>query len=85
MTREDLLEFPYFSDLILSGEEEAEKRSEKLGRKKEAENLLTKLLEQRFDALPAWAKKKIETAEAKTLERWTLRVLKAATLKDALK
>ena len=97
MTREDLLEYPLFSELILEGEEIAEERGEKrgekrgkklgeeVGKKKEAAALLTKQLSHRFGKLPAWAKEKIAAADVRTLERWGLRMLEAESLEEALK
>lgn len=81
ITREDLLEYPLFSELILEGEEIAEKR----GQQAAMESLLSKQLRQRFGALPAWAKKKIKAADVKTLEKWALQVLIAESLEGALK
>jgi predicted transposase YdaD len=42
------------------------------------------LLEQRFGTLPDWAAKKIDGASEEALEKWTTRVLNAASLEDAL-
>lgn len=84
MTREDLLELPMISDLILGGEEIAEKRGAQTGMKQKAESLLSRLLKQRFGALPAWAQKKIAAADVKTLDKWVLSVLDAKNLEDVL-
>ncbi len=45
---------------------------------------MTRLLQQRFGALPAWASQKIAAAELATLEQWSLRILGAATLDSVL-
>lgn len=88
MTREDLLELPLISDLILGGEEIAEKRGEKrgmqTGMKKNAASMLSRLLKQRFGALPVWAQKKVAAADVKTLDKWVLSVLNAQNLEDVL-
>jgi predicted transposase YdaD len=42
------------------------------------------LLEQRFGALPDWAAKRIDGASEETLEKWSTRLLSAASLEDAL-
>lgn len=89
LTREDLLELPMISELVLFGEQQAEERGEKKGEKKgkreEARRLLSKQLEYRFGELPDWAKQEIASADLRTLERWSLRLLKAKTLADILK
>ena len=45
-------------------------------------SLLGKLLTKRFGSLPAKAKKKLQSAHADQLERWTLRVLDATRLDE---
>jgi hypothetical protein len=47
-------------------------------------NLLRRLLERRFGALPDWARDRIATADSAALEEWGLRVLDAASLDDVL-
>ena len=85
MTREDLLSYSFFSELILDGEEIAEKRGKEVGKKEQAIATLTNLLSYRFGKLPAWAKKKIKAADVKTLDDWALRVLSAESLEEALR
>lgn len=89
LTREDLLELPMISELVLFGEQQAEERGEKKGEKKgkreEARKLLSKMLEHRFGELPDWARQEIAIADLRTLERWSLRLLKAKTMAEILK
>ena len=93
ITREDLREWPMISDLMLSAEQEAEARGlkkgertgEKKGQRKEALRLLSKQLEQRFGALPEWAETQLAIASLPMLERWSLQLLTAKSLKAALK
>jgi len=77
------------SELVLFGEQQAEERGEKKGERKgkreEARKLLSKQLELRFGALPNWAKQEIAAADLRTLERWSLRLLKAGSLREVLK
>jgi hypothetical protein len=47
-------------------------------------NLLIRLLERRFGALPGWARDRIAAADIPTLEEWGLRVLDASNLEDVL-
>ncbi|MEP7336428.1 MAG: hypothetical protein ABI977_01570 [Acidobacteriota bacterium] len=84
MTREDLLSYPFFSELILDGEVIAEKRGKEIGKKEQAAAMLSRLLRYRFGKLPAWSKRKIAVADMKTLDQWALRVLDAETLEEAL-
>jgi hypothetical protein len=65
---------------VQEGEQKAEQRGEQRG---EA-NLLRRLLERRFGALPDWARDRIAAADTATLEEWGLRVLEAASLEDVL-
>lgn len=46
--------------------------------------LLTRMLEAKFGKAPKWAKEKIAAANARTLEKWAVRLLKAETLEEAL-
>ena len=85
ITREDLLEWPGISELLISGEQQAEVRGEKKGERRGEINLLTKQLEARFGALPTWATKQLATADMRKLERWSLQLLAAKSLKEALK
>jgi len=93
LTREDLLELPLISELVLFGEQEAEARGqkkgerqgEKRGKREEARKLLSIMLEHRFGVLPGWAKDKIAAADLRTLEQWSVRLLKAQTLEEAVK
>ena len=85
ITREDLLEWPGISELLISGEQQAEVRGEKKGERRGEINLLTKQLEARFGGLPTWATKHLATADLRKLERWSLQLLTAKSLKEALK
>jgi hypothetical protein len=58
------------------GEQRAEQRGEA--------NLLRRLLERRFGALPDWARDRIAAADSAALEEWGLRVLDAGSLDDVL-
>ncbi len=77
ITREYLIGIPVIGDLMLSGEEQAETRGER--------KVLTKQLEARFGLLPAWAKKHLSSADVRKLEHWSLQLLTAKSLKEALK
>ena len=55
------------------------------GARKEAMSLLTRLLERRFGPLPKAATRKLKAADLVTLEDWSLRVLDAGSLEQALK
>lgn len=81
ITREDLLEYPLFSELILEGEAIAEE----IGKKKQAVSMLSKLVRYRFGKLPTWARRKIAEADLRTLDQWALSVLKSERLEEALK
>ncbi len=97
ITREDLLTTPLIGELMLFGEQEAEARGKKIG-EREGEKigeqigeqigqrkLLAKQLAARFGALPVWAKRRLTVADLPKLERWSLQLLTARTLKDALR
>ena len=85
LTREDLLALPLTADVMRVCEKQAEARGEKKGVKKGQLRLLTKQLEARFGALPDWAAKQLAAASLRKLERWSLQVLTAKSLKAALK
>lgn len=92
-TREDLLDWPDMSEIVFSGEQEAEARGlkkgeragERKGQRKEALKILSKQLDHKFGALPNWAEAQLATATLPMLERWSLQLLRAKSLKDALK
>ncbi|MBI3653391.1 MAG: DUF4351 domain-containing protein [Acidobacteria bacterium] len=67
------------------GEARGEKRGEARGEKKGEAAFLRRLLERRFGELPDWAVKKIATANTTKLEKWSLQILDAKTLKEALR
>jgi hypothetical protein len=46
---------------------------------------LTQLLEHRFGPLPEWARQKIEAASEEQIEVWSLQLLDAARLEEALR
>ena len=85
ITREYLIDIPLIGDLMLSGEEQAEERGEKKGQRKGAIKLLSRMLENRFGSLPKWAEKQLTEADLRKLERWSLQLLTAKNLKEALK
>jgi predicted transposase/invertase (TIGR01784 family) len=89
ITREDLLKTPLIGELMLSGEEQAKERGAQIGtqigERKEAQKMLTKQLEVRFGVLPKWAEKQLAAANLNTLERWSVQLLFAKNLKEALK
>ncbi len=93
ITREDLLTTPLIGELMLFGEQQAEARGAKTGERKGEQigeqigqrKLLAKQLEARFGTLPIWAKRRLAVADLPKLERWSLQLLTAQTLKDALK
>ncbi|MEO5334372.1 MAG: hypothetical protein H7839_20345, partial [Magnetococcus sp. YQC-5] len=57
-----------------------EERGETRGVQKGKADILTRMLQYRFGAIPDWASKNILTAEPSVLEAWTLRMLDATTL-----
>jgi len=46
--------------------------------------ILIRQIEARFGKVPGWAKKKIESADITAIEKWSIRLLKADTLKEVL-
>ncbi len=46
--------------------------------------ILIRQIEARFGKIPKWAKKKIECADITAIEKWSIRLLKADTLKEVL-
>ena len=58
------------------------RKNVELGRKEGLRDALLRLLEQRFDELPAEVRQRIEGAEMSELERWIDRVITAAALDD---
>lgn len=85
LTREDLLALPLTADVMRATEAQAEARGEKNGIKKGELKLLTNQLEARFGPLPVWASKQLAAASSRKLERWSLQLLTAKTLKATLK
>lgn len=53
-------------------------------RRDERIKLLTRQLETLYGKLPKWANEKIAAAQARTLEKWMVRLLKAKSLKEVL-
>ena len=69
-------------DLIAAGEKAGRAAGEKAGRAAERAEVLRQLLRAKFPKASKRALAPIETATSKQLERWTLRVLTAATLDE---
>ena len=55
------------------------------GRQEEAAKLLLRQLPHQFGKLPKWAKNKITQADLATLEKWSLQLLDAQSLKAVFK
>jgi hypothetical protein len=66
------------------GKEEGRQEGEHDGARREAMNILTRQLERRFGPLPEAASQKLKAAELATLEDWSLRLLDATSLEQAL-
>jgi len=66
------------------GEQLAEQRGRLEGEQRGEANLLLRLLERRFGALPGWARDRVAAADVATLEEWVVRVLDAASLGEVL-
>jgi hypothetical protein len=60
------------------------REGEQRGQQRGEANLLRRLLERRFGALPDWTLDRIAAADSATLEKWGLRVLDAGSLDDVL-
>ncbi|GEN27401.1 hypothetical protein HVA01_10470 [Halovibrio variabilis] len=54
-------------------------------KREEAQRILQRLLTKRFGDLPEWAIPKLESANAKQLERWTDEILVVDSLDDLFK
>jgi predicted transposase YdaD len=77
---EQLKESSFYQYILEEGRQEGHQAGHQAG----VRDTLRLLLEQRFGALPDWAAKKIEGASEETLEKWSARLLSAASLEDAL-
>ncbi len=64
--------------------QEGEERGEQKGRRQGVAALLVRQLERRFGVLPGWATDRVLAADTAMLEEWSLRVLDAACLEEAL-
>ncbi len=72
----DLMENKVFQARYESGLAEGEARGEL--------KVLRAQLNKRFGELPAWAQERLERASAEQLETWSLKLLDAASLDEAL-
>ena len=85
----DILDDPYFSDMVGKRERQAEERGEARGEARGKAHgeaaLLRGQLEHKFGPLPEWALKEIEAAGTAQLESWGLRVLDALSLEEVLR
>jgi len=66
------------------GREQGRKQGRKQGRLEALRSVATGLLEQRFETLPPWARRKIARAREDSLQRWIAGVLDAESLEDVL-
>ena len=64
------------------GREQGREQGRKEGMEEGRRDVLCELLTLRFGKLPPAARKRIERADTEVLERWTARVLTAASLSD---
>jgi transposase-like protein len=64
--------------------QEAEDASRAEGEAKGKAEVLARLLERRFGALPNWARTRIASASATDLDRWVLLVLDVGSIEEAL-
>jgi Domain of unknown function (DUF4351) len=64
--------------------QEGEQKGRREGRQEGEAALLLRLLERRFGDVPIWARDRIAAADTAALEEWSLRVLDAGSLDDAL-
>ena len=72
-------------DLLLEmGEERAMANSRAKWERNGMGNLLLNMLEARFGTLPEAVAERIRAADTETLQRWSLRLLTAATIDDVL-
>ncbi len=69
---------------LQEGEQAGRLAGRQEGRQAGEATLLTRLLEQCFGPLPAWARDRIIAANTDTLEEWGLRVLDGTSLDDIL-
>jgi hypothetical protein len=66
------------------GRQEGRQEGRREGRQEGEAALLLRLLERRFGDVPIWARDRIAAADTAALEEWSLRVLDAGSLDDAL-
>jgi predicted transposase YdaD len=77
---------------ILQGRQEGLEAGREAGREEGREagvlqgaaRTLTQLLETKFGPMPKWARTRLSQATASQLDRWTIKVLAAATLEEAI-
>ena len=81
----DLMENRVIRDYFLQGKQEGRAEGKQEGRAEEAMNLLIRQLERRFGPLSEEAIGKLNVADLATLEDWSLRLLDARTLDEALR
>jgi predicted transposase YdaD len=77
---EQLRESSFYQYILEEGRQEGHQAGHQAG----VRDTLRLLLERRFGALPDWAAKRIDGASEETLEKWSTRLLSAASLEDAL-
>jgi hypothetical protein len=76
----DMSENRIFRQRYEKGLAEGEARGEVKGEAK----VIGRLLAKRFGRLPAWARKRLQTAGTEQLDSWTLKLLDAGTLEEVL-
>lgn len=69
---------------LAEGEAKGRAEGEAKGRAEGELRVLRALLTKRFGRLPAWARKRLESATTSQLESWSLKLLDAKTLEDVL-
>ena len=65
---------------LKEGRKEGRQEGRQEGRDEAYTALLTQLIEQRFDALPDWARARIQSAGHEERERWLRKALSASSL-----
>ena len=69
-----------FRQAMQKGRKEGRKEGRQEGRNEAYTALLTQLIEQRFDALPDWARARIQSVGHEERERWLRKALSASSL-----
>jgi hypothetical protein len=80
----DLMENKVFQARYESGLAEGEARGRVEGEVRGELKVLRAQLNKRFGELPAWAQERLERASAGQLDMWSLKLLDAASLDEAL-